>query len=154
MNMSEVNNKDYKSSFVRWYFYITPLFILLDYFWGFNIRISALDSEPTYKYLYYGLCILCGLLMYIFPNYSAITGLLESSINIMLLILILILPYARMITTITEDALGADFKALQESFSVDSIINIFLEILCITITLRTSVDRMSGPFNLNQSDTE
>jgi hypothetical protein len=144
--MSEANNKDYKSSLVRWYFYITPLFIVLDYFWGFNIRISALDSEPTYKYLYYGFCILCGVLMYIFPNYSYITALFESSINIMMLILILILPYARIITTITEDPLGADFKALQESFSVDSIINIFILVFFLQLSFRQIKYRMSGTF--------
>ena len=152
--MREVRNNNYKNSLIRWYFYITPLFILLDYFWGFNIRISALDSEPTYKYLYYGLCILCGVLMYILPNYSAITALFECSINVMLLILILILPYARIITTVTEDAMGADFKALQESFSVDSIINIFILVLFIQISFNQIKYRMSGSFVQDESDFE
>ena len=145
---------DFRNSFARWYFYITPVFILLDYFWGLNIRIAALDAEPSYKNLYYGLCILCGVLMYIIPRVSALIAFIESLINLVMLLLIIILPYMRIITTLTEDALGADFKALQESFSVDSIINIFIVVLCITITLRTSVDRMSRTFNFNQSDTE
>ena len=137
---------DYKNSLVRWYFYITPLFIVLDYFWGFNFRISALDSEPLYKNLYYGLCILCGVLIYIIPRASALIGFIESLINLAMLLLIIFLPYMRIITTVTEDPLNADFKALQESFSVDSIINLFIVIFCITITLRTSINRMSETF--------
>lgn len=137
---------DYKNSLVRWYFYITPLFIVLDYFWGFNFRISALDSEPLYKNLYYGLCILCGVLIYIIPRASALIGFVESLINLAMLLLIIFLPYMRIITTVTEDPLNADFKALQESFSVDSIINLFIVIFCITITLRTSINRMSETF--------
>ena len=38
----------------KWYYYATPLFILLDYFLGINVRVSALDAMPFYKYAYYG----------------------------------------------------------------------------------------------------
>ena len=33
------------------YYYITPLFILLDYVWGISIRAAVLDSMPLYKNL-------------------------------------------------------------------------------------------------------
>jgi len=42
------------------YYYITPLFVLLDYGWGISVRVAVLDSMPLYKNLYYGFCILCG----------------------------------------------------------------------------------------------
>jgi len=80
----------YKRHFIpRWYYYATPLFILLDYFAGINVRVSALDAMPLYKYAYYGFCILCGLCIYIFPKYSPIVALLESAINYVLMILLL-----------------------------------------------------------------
>ena len=53
----------------------------------------------------------------------------------------------RMITTVTEDPLGADFKALQESFSVDSIINIFILVLFIQLSFRQIKYRVSGTSN-------
>ena len=72
---------DFRNSAARLYFYITPLFILLDYVLGVNVRVSALDSWPVYKNLYYGFCILCGVCMYFVPRYSAIVTLFESIIN-------------------------------------------------------------------------
>jgi hypothetical protein len=140
--MSAVINKD-KSFLVRLYFYITPLFMALDYFWGYNFRTSALDAEPTYKNMYYGFCILCGLLMFIFPRYSAITGLIESSINAMLLILNIFLPYIRTLTELTDNVLEADFNALQESLTIDPIINLFITLCCITLVIRACIYRMS-----------
>ncbi|MBN1806987.1 MAG: hypothetical protein JW837_17195 [Sedimentisphaerales bacterium] len=142
--MSEASDNNYKSFFVRWYFYITPLFMVLDYFWGYNFRISALDTEPAYKYLYYGFCILCGVLMYIFPTYSAIAALFESSINAMLLILNIYLPYVRTLTGLMDDVLEADFNALQESLTIDPVINLFIAVCCIVLTFRTSIYRISG----------
>jgi len=69
-------NIDFRNSFARWYFYITPLFILLDLIFGINVRVSALETMPLYKNLYYGFCILCGVCMYIIPRYSAVVALL------------------------------------------------------------------------------
>ncbi len=36
--MGEEMSTGHRNSTARWYFYITPLFILLDYFWGVNVR--------------------------------------------------------------------------------------------------------------------
>ena len=89
--MQEAMDFDFKNSCARWYFYITPLFILLDYILGLNVRVSALDSMPGYKNLYYGFCILCGVLMYIIPRFSALIAFIESLINLAMLILIIYL---------------------------------------------------------------
>ena len=140
---------DFKNSLARWYFYITPGFILLDYFLGINVRISALEAIPVYKNLYYGFCVLCGVLMYIIPRYSALIAFIESLINFTLLILIIYLPYIRTITILMDDVIGADFKAIQESLTIDPAINLFIVALCITITLRTSIDRISGSFGFD-----
>jgi hypothetical protein len=141
---------DFKNSFARWYFYITPLFILFDYIYGINIRISALETMPIYKNLYYGFCILCGICMYIIPRYSAVVALLESSINIMMLVLGIFLPYIRTITALTDDVLGADFGALAESLKIQPMANLFIVGSCLLLTFRKSIETITESFGFDK----
>ena len=141
---------DFKNSFARWYFYITPLFILLDYILGINIRVSALETMPTYKILYYGFCILCGICMYIIPRYSAVVALLESSINIMMLVLGVFLPYTQTITALMDDVLGADFTALEESLKVQPMVNLFIVGSCLILTFRKSIETIAESFGFDK----
>ncbi len=135
----------YRNSIARWYFYITPLFILLDYFGGVNVRVSALDSVPLYKNLYYGLCILCGICMYIIPRYSAIVALFESSINFMMIVLGIFLPYVQYILYV-DDILNADFKAMEASINAQSIVNLFIVGSCVILTFRKSIETITEGF--------
>ena len=141
---------DFKNSFARWYFYITPGFILLDYTMGINVRVSALDTMPLYKNIYYGFCILCGICVYIIPRYSAVVALLESSINIIMLVLGIYLPYIRIITALMDDALGADFIALQESFNIQPILNLFIVSSCLMLTLEKSIETIAESFGFDK----
>lgn len=93
------------------YYAIIPVFILLDYFWGINIRVAILDSEPLYKGLYYGFCIFCGVIVYIIPWCSSIVTLVESVIIIVMTILGVFIQYARTITQ-TDDILNTDFETI------------------------------------------
>jgi hypothetical protein len=77
------------------YYYVTPLFILADYVWGFNVRVAFLDAYPAYKGLYYGFCVACGVGVYAIPRCSPLVALFEGSINVVLAILALLLPYIR-----------------------------------------------------------
>jgi hypothetical protein len=135
----------FKNSVARWYFYITPLFILLDYFGGVNVRVSALDSVPLYKNLYYGLCILCGVCMYIVPRYSAVVALFESSINFMMIVLGIFLPYVQYILYV-DDILSADFKAMEASINAQSIVNLLIVGSCVILTFRKSVETIAEGF--------
>jgi hypothetical protein len=141
---------DFRNSFARFYFYITPLFILLDYIFGINVRVSALEAMPTYKNLYYGFCILCGICMFIIPRYSAIVALFESSINIMMLVLGIILPYIQTITALMDDVLGADFKALEESFKVQPMVNLAIVGFCLILTFRKSIETIAESFGFTK----
>ena len=141
---------DFKNSFARWYFYITPLFILLDYILGINVRVSALETMPLYKNLYYGFCIICGICMYIIPRYSAIVALLESSINIMMLVLGIFLPYIRTITALMDDVLGADFTALEETLKVQPMVNLFIVGSCLILTFRKSIETIAESFGFDK----
>jgi len=148
--MREAMDFDFKNSAARWYFYITPLFILLDYFFGINVRVSALETMPLYKNLYYGFCILCGICMYIIPRYSAVVALFESSINIMMLVLSIFLPYIRTITALMDDVLGADFTALEESLKVQPMVNLFIVGSCLILTFRKSIETIAESFGFDK----
>ncbi len=143
-------NFDFRNSFSRWYFYITPLFILLDYILGINIRVSALETMPLYKNLYYGFCILCGICMYIIPRYSAVVALFESIINFMMLVLGIFLPYIRTITALMDDVLGADFTAMEESLKVQPMVNLFIVGSCLILTFRKSIETIAESFGFDK----
>jgi len=88
----------------RFYYYLTPVFILLDYLGVANIRVGVLDSMPLQKNLYYGFCVVCGIAVFVLPRCSSVVGLLESSINVLMTVLVLYMPYIRFISE-TEDIL-------------------------------------------------
>ncbi len=93
----------------RLYYIITPLFILLDYFWGINIRVAILDSEPLYKGLYYGFCVLCGVVVFVVPQCARVVTLFESSIIFVMTVIGLFIPYARAISQM-DDILNSDIS--------------------------------------------
>jgi len=139
----------YRNSIARWYFYITPLFILLDYIWGVNVRVSALDSMPVYKNLYYGFCILCGVCMYFVPRYSAIVTLFESIINFAMIVFSIFMPYIQNMIY-AEDILNADFKAMEESINAQSIVNLVIVGSFVVLTFQKSIQTIQESFGFNE----
>ena len=136
--------KKYKRYFIpKWYYYATPLFILLDYVAGINIRVAALDAMPLYKNLYYGFCILCALCIYIFPKYSPIVALLESAINYVLMILLLVMPYIRCI--MQEDILGQGWQTV-EALNAEHILNLTFAGIVAVLAFRASIGRLHEDF--------
>jgi len=91
----------------RFYYYITPLFILLDYFFGINVRAAVLDTMPLYKNLYYGFCIMCGVGVFIFPRLTPVVTLFDSTTSILAIVLTVYMPYIRFVTQ-SDDILNAD----------------------------------------------
>ncbi len=143
-------NTGFRNSIARWYFYITPLFILLDYFLGLNIRIAALDSAPMYKNFYYGFCVLCGISMFLLPRYSAVVTLFESIINFMMLVLAFFSRYMQTVTSLMDDVLSTDFKAVEKSLTAESITNFAIVGFFLILTFRTSIDTIAASFKSNQ----
>jgi len=91
------------------YYLITPVFILLDYCGGINVRVAVLDDMPVYKNLYYGFCVLCGVVVYLLPQWSAVVALFESPVNLVITILGVILPYVERIKQ-SDDILTTGWK--------------------------------------------
>jgi hypothetical protein len=113
-----------KLSITSLYYYGTPLFILLDYFGGINVRVAVLDSFPLYKNVYYGFCILCGIGMYALPRGTPIVALFESAINILLIVLAVFLPYVQTVLQ-TDNILYSNWEA-ESAFAIPRIVNLVL----------------------------
>ena len=143
----------YRNSIARWYFYITPLFILLDYVLGVNVRVSALGSIPVYKNLYYGFCILCGVCMYFVPRYSAIVTLFESIINFGMIVFSIFMPYIQNMIY-AEDILNADFKSMEEAINTQSIVNLVIVGSFVVLTFHKSIQTIQESFGLSGLNSE
>ena len=77
---------------IQGYYWSIFLFIILDYGFGINIRITGFIDHPLLKFLYYIFCIVCLILIYKLPGKAAKIGLVESSTNIIILIFGTYLP--------------------------------------------------------------
>ena len=73
------------------YYLATPLFAVLDGVAGVPIRISALQL-PAHRFAYYGVVFLLGMLCRARPRFAPWVGMLESSANLLLLLLGILLP--------------------------------------------------------------
>jgi len=82
-------------AWIRRFYLLTPLFIVLDALFGLNVRVSGLAS-PELRYLYYGLCLLCALACYWQSRYSALIAMAESSINLLILLAGVMIPIVRL----------------------------------------------------------
>jgi hypothetical protein len=116
-------NGSWRYAIPRLYYLVTPAFIALDYWAGVNVRVAVLDGLPLYKNLYYGFCVLCGVVVYLLPVSSPFVALGESSVNVLLTILALFLPYVQNIQRLAD--LEGNWKAA-ETFSTEGAVNLVL----------------------------
>jgi hypothetical protein len=79
------------------YYLATPAFALCDWIFHWNVRVAALDGRPGLKNSYYAVCTAAGVLTYWRPSLSRVVGRVESSVNILLLVLGVMLPYYSLI---------------------------------------------------------
>lgn len=77
------------------YYLLTPLFALLDAGFGFSFRVSGI-MDPAHRYAWYGLCLICALGCYFRPRYAALIAMAESSGNLLILFLDILLPVFRL----------------------------------------------------------
>lgn len=92
------------------YYWLTPAFWAADALFGWNVRAAALEGHPGWKVLYYLFCLGCGGLLWARPALSRLVGIVESSTNISLLVLGMVLPYLQLIESIPN----GDFRAADE----------------------------------------
>lgn len=82
------------------YYLATPLFVLADAAWGLNVRVAGLEGHPGWKYAYYALCLVSGVLTIARPHLASMVGLAESAGNLCLLIVGVWLSYYGMVDAI------------------------------------------------------
>jgi len=124
----------------KFYYYITPLFILLDYFGGISVRVAVLDSMPMYKNLYYGFCIFCAFSMYFRPQFTAVVTLFESTIIVLITVLSVFLPYIRFIMQ-ADDVLNESWD-IMNAFSIPRIVNLVLAGTMAIVAFHGSIDAL------------
>ncbi len=128
-------------SALRAYYLATPLFLLFDLAWGLNVRAVALEQLPTAKYGYYAFCLACGVATMKWPGWSGPVGFAESSVNILLLILGVFLPYFAVIRAVSEG------QAVTNPFTLRFLVNFVLSGAVWTIAFYRSLpaDRRAFP---------
>ena len=82
---------------MRAYYLSTPLFWLLDFWWGVHVRVAFLDDLPVLRTGYYLLCFGIGIIALRAPGYASRLALLESAMNLGLIIVSVGVWYLRMI---------------------------------------------------------
>ncbi len=133
------------------YYAVTPLFILLDYLWGINVRAVVLDSVPMYKGLYYGFCILCGVVIYIIPKFSPVVALVDSAVIFSMTVLSVFMSYVQSIMQI-DDILDADLQYVS-IIGPPCVVNLVLAGGMAALTFRTSLSTLGISGNEPASDT-
>ena len=126
----------------RFYYLLTPAFILLDYAVGVNIRAAALDAMPLYKNLYYGFCILCGAVVFVWPLASAVVALVESSIIILITALSVLLPLLEMVNHAAD--LSGDW-GLIDAFDFERVTNLLMAGMIAVLAFRLNVMLLTDP---------
>ena len=76
---------------LRAYYWLTPVFALADLA-GIDIRVAALEGHRGWRMAYYALCMLVAVVAWRRPAFAAPAAILESSTNILLLILGFLAP--------------------------------------------------------------
>ena len=132
-----------KASILSSFYYLTPIFILMDYVLDFNIRIAGLDGFGFYKKIYYLFCLICAFLIYKFEGYSLIVGFVESIVNLLLLFIGFLLPYFRYASLI------ADGNVDEVSFyNSNMVINFMISGFIVILSFQYSLKEIESKFGL------
>lgn len=94
---------------LRLFYLSTPLFFVWDSITGQSVRLYALNDQLGWRILYYTVCFLAGVLCWKKPTISALVGMVESVVNIALLVFSVMLPYYSYIGAVaagTEDQIN------------------------------------------------
>jgi hypothetical protein len=76
----------------QYYYLATPIFLAIDWFAGANLRAVGFAAFPTLRVVYYVVCSICGVIVRLFPAWSAPVTLVESTVNITALTISILTP--------------------------------------------------------------
>ena len=96
----------------------TPVFFVLYYYFDLNLRLSIPGGQEYWTYLYYIICFSAGFIAFRNVMTGAIFSLIESSINILLLLLSVMMPVVNLAQLPMEN--------IRMNFGVVEIIHFFI----------------------------
>jgi hypothetical protein len=106
-------------TWLKGYYLATPVFILLDLFWDWNIRAAGLRDFPVLKWLYYALCLGCAVLWFRQSPYAGLASFVETIASLFVLFIGFVYPYFKMV--------GAeDVTAVQNLYTTQYALNFIL----------------------------
>jgi hypothetical protein len=76
----------------QYYYFASVIFLLIDWQAGANVRAVGFAAYPTLRMIYYLACLLSGLVVRLFPAWSAPVTLAESTINLTALMISVLTP--------------------------------------------------------------
>ena len=76
----------------QYYYFASVIFLLIDWLAGANVRVVGFAAYPTLRMTYYLACLLFGLVIRLFPAWSAPVTLAESTLNITALMISVLTP--------------------------------------------------------------
>ena len=121
------------------YYLATPLFALLDFVWGVNVRAAGLEALRGPRYAYYALCLICGVVTYLAPSLTNIIGVAESSVNILVLMLGIIVPYYGMAEQVMSD------RPVSNPVTAEHVVNFLISgFVWVSVFYRSSLPSRTG----------
>lgn len=101
------------------YYLITPAFAVADLVFHAPVRVAGL-SDPGYRLAYYAVVFALGLLCRARPGATPFVGIVESTVNLLLLFLAILLP----IWSLPDQLLSG--AALDTGFTATKVVNALL----------------------------
>ncbi len=126
-----------RDALIQAYYLGTPVFWVLDVAFQAPIRAAALP-DPGWRLLYYAFAMGCGILARWRPQLTPFVGLAESSVNLLLLVLSVLLPIFMLPAVVAE---GGDVSL---PFGPVQLLNVFLSGSMLVISFHHNQERISA----------
>ena len=104
---------------VKYYYLASPLFMFFDWLTGMSFRISGIESD-TYRFGYYVLIIVCGIICWKIPKSASLIGILETSINYLILIVV---PFTNYLEAVDQVYQGKEIELFSNTNGINFILN-------------------------------
>ncbi|MGH7546133.1 MAG: hypothetical protein ACREKI_08125 [Gemmatimonadota bacterium] len=131
---------------LRGYYLATPLFLLADVAWGWNVRVVGLEGYPGWRIAYYLVCFGLGALAWMKPERADLVGLVESGVNLAILIVGTYVAYWGIVDQVLAD------QPIVNPFTTERIANLILAGSVLSVSyygnplVRRASRRRRGPF--------
>jgi len=109
---------------VKTYYFATPLFLILEFGFGFDLRVSSFIDDTAWRIVYYLFCFVCMGVILWRPAFTIGVGIVESSVNLIFLIVGAALRWMFPFTWITED--GNEVLRLEDPVTIMEVMNFLL----------------------------